>query len=62
MVEGGGQNERSSLQGDYVMSGSFLHVHMVIHEGFMFEYIFSNEINIHNSLECGIDIFSRCIF
>ena len=40
VVEGGVQNERSSLQGDYVMSGSFFHVRMVIHEGYMFEYIF----------------------
>ena len=57
MFEGGVQNVRSSLQDDYVMSGSFCHGHVVIHVGYMFEYIFTNEINIHNSLECGVDVF-----
>ena len=40
VVEGGVQNVRSSLQDDYVMSGSFFHGHMVIHVGYMFQYIF----------------------
>ena len=63
VFEGGVQNMRSSLQDDYVMSGSFCHGHVVIHVGYMFEYIlYSNEINIHNSLECGIGTFSCCIF
>ena len=40
VVEGGVQNVRSSLQDDYVTSGSFFHGHVVIHVGNFFEYIF----------------------
>ena len=40
VVESGVQNVRSSLQDDYVTSGSFFHGHVVIHVGNFFEYIF----------------------
>ena len=40
MVEGEVQNVRSSLQDDHVMSGSFVHAHMVIDVGYMFEYMY----------------------